>query len=203
MSPRRIQLALLAVVVLGVVGLAARRHVDPATLTASAAAAPGAPIELPVLAASAPAVDVDEWLNTEPLTADDLRGRVVLYDFWTYGCINCRNTLPYVKAWAARYTPDGLVVLSIHTPEFAYEADPANVAEFVAEEGITYPVALDPNKRVWRAFANRYWPAFYLHDRDGQRRLVHFGEGAYTQTEDAIRTLLGVAPDAPRAVVAG
>lgn len=200
MNPRRVQLALLAVVVLGVVGLAARRTVDPDTLTTSSAGA-RTPTELPVLATSAPPVDVDAWLNTAPLTADDLRGRVVLYDFWTFGCINCRNTLPHVKAWAARYAPDGLVVLSIHTPEFDYEADAANVARFVADEGITYPVALDPDRRVWRAFANRYWPAFYLHDREGQRRLVHFGEGAYTETENAIRALLGVSPDAPRAAV--
>lgn len=163
--------------------------------------APGGELSLPVLASAAPPVMADQWLNSAPLGPADLAGKVVLYDFWTFGCINCRHTLPYVKAWHDRYAGDGLVVLSIHTPEFSYEADPANVAEFVVEEGIQYPVALDPDRVNWRAFANRYWPAFYLHDRSGQRRYVTFGEGRYDATEDAIRSLLGVDPSAPRAEV--
>lgn len=158
-------------------------------------------VDLPVLAESAPEVQASGWLNTEPLTQGDVSGRVVLYEFWTFGCVNCRNVLPHLKAWHDRYAKDGLLVLSVHTPEFDYEKDADAVADFVAEESIRYPVALDPDKRTWRAFDNHYWPAFYLHDADGRRRLVHYGEGDYDDTEDAIRSLLGVADDAPRAEV--
>lgn len=175
-----------------VVDVAARERESGPALAAS---------DLPVLAEAAPPVQASGWLNTEPLTSDDLAGRVILYEFWTFGCINCRNVLPHVRAWHERYERDGLVVLSVHTPEFDHEKDPEAVAEFVADERIRYPVALDPDKRTWRAFENRFWPAFYLHDDEGRRRLVHFGEGAYAETEDAIRALLGVAPDAPRAEV--
>lgn len=157
--------------------------------------------DLPVLAEEAPPVDAAGWLNTAPLDERDLAGKVVLYDFWTFGCINCRHTLPYVKAWAARYARDGLVVIGVHTPEFPYEADPANVASYLAEEQIRFPIALDPERRVWRAWDNHFWPAFYLHDREGRLRWFHAGEGAYAETEDAIRSLLGVAPDARRAPV--
>lgn len=159
--------------------------------------------DVPVLAAGpAPSIEANSgWLNTAPLTDDDLAGKVVLYDFWTFGCINCQHTLPHLKAWQQRYAADGLVILSIHSPEFAYEADPANVAEFIASEGIEYPVALDPDRAVWRAWDNRYWPAFYLYDELGRLRVQHFGEGAYDSTEDALRVLLGVVPDSPRAVV--
>ena len=125
----------------------------------------------------------------------------MLYDFWTYSCINCVHTLPHVKAWYARYAADGLVVLSIHTPEFEFEADPANVAKFVADNDIEYPVALDPHRDTWRAWDNHYWPAFYLYDRAGARRYVHFGEGRYDETEDELRSLLGVDPSSPRARV--
>ena len=155
--------------------------------------------ELPVEASSAPTVEATGWINTDPLSSADLDGKVVLYDFWTFGCINCRHTIHYVKSWHERYAVDGLIVLSIHTPEFEWEADPDAVAEFVAEEGITYPVALDPDKRTWRRFENHWWPAFYLHDDQGQRRYRHVGEGRYVETEDAIRALLGVDADAPRA----
>jgi hypothetical protein len=106
-----------------------------------------------------------------------------------------------VKAWQERYAVDGLIIVSIHTPEFDYEADPANVADFVDEEGIEYPVALDPDRAVWRQWSNHYWPAFYLYDTDGRLRVQHFGEGAYDSTEDAIRVLLGVDPASPRAGV--
>lgn len=183
----------------------AARSTDAAESPAVAArtantAEPSTPA-LPVLAASAPSIDADGWLNTAPLAPEDLAGEVVLYEFWTFGCVNCRNVLPYVRAWHDRYAADGLVVLSIHTPEFGYEADPDAVGRFVEEQGVPYPVALDPERRVWRAFANHYWPAMYLHDRQGRRRLVHIGEGGYTRTEDAIRLLLGVNADAPRADV--
>lgn len=150
---------------------------------------------------SAPPIEATGWLNTPPLTSADLAGKVVLYDFWTYSCINCVHTLPHVKAWYARYAGDGLVVLSIHTPEFEYEADPNNVAKFVAANDIEYPVALDPHRDTWKAWDNKYWPAFYLYDRAGHRSYVHFGEGRYDETEDELRALLGVDPSSPRARV--
>lgn len=156
---------------------------------------------LPVEAGAAPPVRADSWLNTPDGEAPQTDGRVVLYEFWTFGCSNCRAVLPHVRAWNERYGPDGLVVVSVHTPEFDYEADPNAVAAFVDEQDIRYPVALDPDRRVWRAFDNHYWPAFYLHDQMGRRRLTHFGEGSYEQTEDAIRALLDVEPTAPRAEV--
>lgn len=175
-----------------------------AAVGAPPAAAATAPPVLPVLAGG-PAPDVTVgatgWLNSNPLPPAALAGRVVLYDFWTFGCVNCQHTLPAVKAWHARYAADGLVVLSIHTPEFAREADPANVAAALADRAITYPVALDADRDVWRAFANHYWPAFFLYDRTGQPRYTHIGEGAYAATEDAIRVLLGVDPASPRADV--
>jgi len=160
-------------------------------------------VRLPVLEDEAPPVTASGWINTTALDADDLRGRVVLYDFWTLGCINCQRTLPYVQAWHERYQADGLLVLSIHTPEFEYERDPEAVAAFVEEHGLTYAVALDPDKVTWRAFGNHYWPRFYLHDIVGRRRYEHIGEGRYAETEDAIRFLLGVDPDSPRAAVPG
>lgn len=141
------------------------------------------------------------WLNSPPLDDADLRSKVVLVDFWTYGCINCQHTLSHVKAWYARYAPYGLVLLSVHTPEFAAEADPENVAEYVEREGIEYPVALDPSRSIWRAWDNHAWPAFYLYDSTGRLRLVHLGEGRYEATEDAIRLLLGVDAAVPRADV--
>ncbi len=141
------------------------------------------------------------WLNTPGLNDADLDGHVVLYDFWTFGCVNCQHTLPHVKAWHERYAGDGLVIVSIHTPEFDYEANPANVAEFVDANGIAYPVALDPDREIWRSWDNHYWPAFHLYDGQGRLRLLHVGEGAYDTTEDAIRSLLGVSPNSPRATV--
>jgi thiol-disulfide isomerase/thioredoxin len=178
----------------------------PAADDAVAAAGSGAgsrpdPASVLPVGPKAPAVRASGWLNTAALAPADLAGKVVLYDFWTFGCVNCRNTQPHVKAWHARYAKDGLVVLSIHTPEFGYEADPANVRRYVADNGITYPVALDPDSTVWDAFGNHYWPQFYLHDRQGHRRLVRIGEGSYDSTEDAIRALLGVPTTAPRASV--
>ncbi len=136
---------------------------------------------------------ISAWFNSPPLTLESLRGKVVLIDFWTYSCINCLRTLPYVKSWYATYHDAGLVVVGVHTPEFAFEADPRNVAAAIQREGITYPVALDPQYATWRAYENRFWPAKYLIDSNGQLRYVHFGEGDYAETELAIRTLLGAA----------
>ena len=154
--------------------------------------------ELPV-GDQAPPVRSDDWLNSAPLRPAQLAGKVVLYDFWTFGCVNCQHTLPYLKAWHQRYADDGLVVIGVHSPEFSHEAVATNVAAYVAHEQIRYPVALDPELTVWSDFANRYWPAYYLHDRQGHRRWSHIGEGDYDQAEDAIRALLGVDPGSPRA----
>ena len=130
------------------------------------------------------------WLNSPPLTREQLKGKVVLIDFWTYSCINCIRSVPYVKAWAERYRDKGLVVIGVHAPEFAFERDPANVRKAVADLGIRYPVALDNNLAIWRAFDNRYWPAHYLADAQGRIRYHHFGEGSTDETETAIRSLL-------------
>lgn len=130
------------------------------------------------------------WLNSPPLTREQLKGKVVLVDFWTYSCINCIRSIPYVRAWAERYKDKGLVVIGVHTPEFAFERDLANVRKAVAEFGITYTVAVDNNWTIWRAFDNRYWPAHYLADAQGSIRYHHFGEGRTDETEAAIRSLL-------------
>jgi len=131
-----------------------------------------------------------QWLNSPPLTREQLKGKVVLIDFWTYSCINCIRSVPYVRAWYERYKDQGLVVIGVHSPEFAFEREPTNVRKAVADFGIRYPVALDNNLRIWRAFDNRYWPAHYLADAQGRIRYHHFGEGSDEETEAAIRALL-------------
>ena len=130
------------------------------------------------------------WLNSPPLTREQLKGKVVLIDFWTYSCINCIRTLPYLRTWANKYGRDGLVVIGVHAPEFAFEKDPANVRKAVERFGITYPVAMDNDLRIWRAFNNRYWPAHYFVDAQGRIRHHHFGEGSYAQSERVIQRLL-------------
>jgi len=133
---------------------------------------------------------ISAWINSAPLTMERLRGKVVLVDFWTYSCINCLRTLPYLKSWDARYRKDGLVVLGVHSPEFAFEHSLGNVRAAVKRLGIHYPVALDNDFATWTAYQNQYWPADYLVDRTGHVRDVHFGEGQYSQTEARIRQLL-------------
>jgi len=137
------------------------------------------------------------WLNGPALTAEQLKGKVVLIDFWTYSCINCIRTIPEVKALDERYRKDGLVVIGVHTPEFAFERDAANIRKAIADFGIRYPVAIDNNYAIWRAFKNQYWPAHYLIDAKGRIRYHHFGEGGAAETEAAIRTLLSEAGHAP------
>ena len=137
------------------------------------------------------------WLNAPPLGREQLKGKVVLVDFWTYSCINCVRTIPYVRAWHERYKDDGFVVLGVHTPEFAFERDPANVAKAVRDFRITYPVAIDNKWTIWGAFQNRYWPAHYLIDANGRIRYRHFGEGRQEETEAAIRRLLAEAGRRP------
>ncbi|UVE69962.1 cytochrome c biogenesis protein DipZ (plasmid) [Burkholderia pyrrocinia] len=134
-----------------------------------------------------------QWLNSPPLTAAGLRGKVVLVDFWTYSCINCLRTLPYTNAWARKYAPYGLVVIGVHAPEFAFERDIGNVKKAVHDLGIDYPVAIDNGYSIWRAFGNEYWPAHYFVDAQGRIRHHHFGEGEYAQSERAIQSLLAEA----------
>jgi thiol-disulfide isomerase/thioredoxin len=130
------------------------------------------------------------WLNSEPLAPADLSGKVVLVDFWTYTCINWLRTLAWVRAWAERYEDHGLVVVGVHTPEFPFEQDEDNVREAVKEMRVEYPVALDPDYAVWRAFDNNYWPAVYIADAEGRIRHTHFGEGGYEECERVVQTLL-------------
>jgi thiol-disulfide isomerase/thioredoxin len=132
------------------------------------------------------------WLNSEPLTAEGLRGRVVLVDFWTYSCVNWLRTLPYVSAWHEAYGDRGLVVVGVHAPEFGFEHELDNVRRAVSELDVGYPVVIDNDFAIWRSFENHYWPAVYLADGDGRVRFEHFGEGAYEETERAIQQLLGV-----------
>ena len=138
--------------------------------------------------------NVTQWLNTKPLSVAALRGKVVLIDFWTYSCINCLRTLPHVEAWAARYRKAGLVVVGVHTPEFAFEHVPSNVKSNASRLGVRYPIAIDNGYGTWNAWGNQYWPAEYLIDRNGRVREFHFGEGEYDKSEAAIRTLLSGAP---------
>ena len=130
------------------------------------------------------------WLNSPPLSRESLRGKVVVVDFWTYSCINCLRSIPYVEAWAEKYRDAGLVVIGVHTPEFAFEKDAANVARSLKDLGITYPVAIDNTYSIWNAFRNRYWPAHYFVDASGTIRYHHFGEGSYAESEEVIRQLL-------------
>lgn len=157
--------------------------------TASASTENGAPL----LDNEGPMPSLDgavQWLNSPPLTAESLRGKVVLVDFWTYSCINCLRALPYVKAWADKYRDQGLVVIGVHAPEFAFERDINNVTKEAQKLGIDYPIAIDNNYSIWRAFNNQYWPAHYFIDAKGQIRHSHFGEGDYAQSEQVIQQLL-------------
>jgi cytochrome c biogenesis protein CcdA/peroxiredoxin len=129
------------------------------------------------------------WINSQPLTREQLTGHVVLVDFWTYSCINCLRSIPYVRAWAEKYKDSGLVVIGVHTPEFAFEKDLDNVRRAVSELKIEYPVALDNDYKIWKAFNNSYWPADYLVDATGHIRFHHFGEGKYDETEQQIQEL--------------
>jgi thiol-disulfide isomerase/thioredoxin len=130
------------------------------------------------------------WLNSPPLNRYQLQGKVVLIDFWTYSCINCLRSLPYLRAWDAKYRASGLVIIGVHTPEFDFEKDPANIEKALRKFGITYPVAVDSKRRIWSAFHNEYWPAHYFIDATGKVRYHHFGEGDYEESEQWIQKLL-------------
>jgi thiol-disulfide isomerase/thioredoxin len=146
-------------------------------------------------AAAAPATapefsGIEQWHNSAPLTMQQLRGKVVLVDFWTYTCINCIRTLPHVTGWHRKYKDQGLVVVGVHTPEFPFERSAANVQKALKRFAIAYPVAQDNRYATWNAYANQYWPAIYLIDKGGRIVYTHFGEGDYDKTEATIRTLL-------------
>lgn len=130
------------------------------------------------------------WLNSSPLSFRQLRGRVVLVDFWDYTCVNCIRTLPYVQAWHERYRDKGLTVIGVHTPEFTFAQYESNVEHGIREFGLTYPIVIDSNREIWKAFANRYWPTKYLLDQEGYLRYGHFGEGGYIECEQVIQELL-------------
>jgi thiol-disulfide isomerase/thioredoxin len=133
---------------------------------------------------------IDAWINTPPLTIESLRGKVVIVEFWTFGCINCQHVQPYVKAWYDRYAASGLVVVGVHTPELSFERDLGNVRDAVTKADIRFPVAFDPAYATWNAYRNGYWPAFYFIDRAGRIRHTHAGEGDYEESEQVIRELL-------------
>jgi cytochrome c biogenesis protein CcdA/thiol-disulfide isomerase/thioredoxin len=159
--------------------------------------------DLPVEGTLPPLTGAIAWLNSKPLTPQALRGKVVLVDFWTYSCINCLRSLPYVRAWAAKYKDHGLVIIGVHSPEFAFEKDTANVARALHDLNITYPVAVDSDLAIWQAFNNEYWPAHYFIDAQGRIRGHHFGEGDYDGSERIIQKLLTEAGyrDVPTGIV--
>ena len=136
---------------------------------------------------------IDAWINSGALTMEELRGKVVLIDFWTYTCINCIRTFPYLKQWHSRYADDGLVIVGVHTPEFEFEKIYDNVVNATVSDALVWPMAQDNDYITWRRYSNRFWPAKYLIDKDGVVRYTHFGEGAYAETEDVIRQLLAEA----------
>ena len=149
--------------------------------------------DLPVEGALPSLAGAVEWLNSPPLTPEGLKGKVVLIDFWTYSCINCLRAIPYVRAWAEKYKDQGLVVIGVHAPEFAFEKNVDNVRTAVADLKIDYPVAIDNDYAIWRAFNNQYWPAHYFIDAEGRIRHHHFGEGDYEESERVIQQLLAEA----------
>ena len=156
-------------------------------------------LELPVEGSLPPieTLGIGPWFNSPPLTSKDLKGHVVVIDFWTYSCINCLRSIPYVGAWDQSYRKDGLIVIGVHAPEFAFEHDRANVAKAIKDLGITYPVVMDNDWKLWRALKNNYWPAHYFVDAQGRVRYHHFGEGDYAMSERVIRQLLAEAGHAP------
>ena len=158
------------------------------------------PKELPVLGPMPPLSGASGWLQSRPLSVAELRGKVVLVEFWTFGCVNCQRALPSVRTWAKRYRDEGLVVVGVHAPEFAAERERVQVERAVAQLGLDFPIAMDNDFAIWKAWSNQYWPSLYLVDAQGRVRWRHIGEGAYDETEQAIRQLLG---EARRAPVAG
>ncbi|MBV9389606.1 MAG: thioredoxin family protein [Chroococcidiopsidaceae cyanobacterium CP_BM_ER_R8_30] len=161
----------------------------------NAAAKSGFPIDFSVTAATAPSLPefqgISQWLNSAPLSVEQLKGKVVLVQFWTFACINCQRTLPYVTRWHRQYAEQGLMVIGVHTPELPFERDVSNVKRALQERQITYPVPIDNEYKTWNAYHNDYWPHLFLADRQSLIRYDHIGEGAYDETEQFIRKLLG------------
>jgi thiol-disulfide isomerase/thioredoxin len=156
---------------------------------------------LPNLGPAPELTGTQQWINSEPLTIEGLKGKVVVVDFWTYTCINCIRTLPYLNAWHEKYSDDGLVIIGVHTPEFEFEKSYDNVLAAVKKYEIKHPVVQDNNFATWRAYGNRYWPRKYVIDREGNVRYDHIGEGAYEETERVIQELLAGERDAQAATV--
>jgi thiol-disulfide isomerase/thioredoxin len=163
------------------------------TILSTMETARGTRSSLPDYGAAPELRGITAWINSEPLTLKDLRGRVVLVHIWTFDCINCQNVQPYVKAWYAKYRDQGFTVVGVHTPELDIERDIANVRDAVARKGVLFPVAFDPKYETWNAYRNSYWPAFYFVDKRGHLRYAHFGEGDYERSEQVIQELLAEA----------
>ena len=142
------------------------------------------------LGMKAPEITSPAWINSEPKSLNDLRGKVVLVEFWTFGCFNCRNVEPQIKEWHREYASQGLVIIGVHSPEFAYEKEIEAVRRYVRENGIQYAVAIDNDFAIWNRYENHYWPAVYLIDKIGVIRYIRIGEGGYTETEKTIKRLL-------------
>ena len=196
MDRRLYLIAAAALVVIAGVSVYVATKVKPQDIASNA--------NLSVLADSVPTVvGAKGWINSPPLGDSDLRGKVVLYDFWTYSCVNCQRTLPHLRALYDRYKGDGLVIVGIHSPEFDFEKDHGNVTRAVQHYGVTWPVALDDDMAIWNAFANQAWPAEYLTDAQGRLRQVRFGEGDYDAKENDVRALLAIPSGAPRAPATG
>jgi len=183
---------------LGIVGAgslavlrSSRLRKDAATPTATRDTATSAPPPLPKRQPLAEFQGISQWINSSPLTIAELKGNVVLLQFWTFGCSVCQLTLPHVTRWHRQYEAQGLKVIGVHTPEFPYERDINNIKRAVKQAQITYPVPIDNELKTWKAYEERFWPHLYLADRDGIIRFDYAGAGAYNETEQAIRTLLG------------
>ena len=182
----------------------AQADAQPTEPAPTATATPTATSGAPANSQRAPElVGIESWINSEPLTLEGLRGKVVLIDFWTYTCVNCLRTLPFLKEWHAKYSDNGLVIIGVHAPEFEFEKVRQNVVDATVVDGIEWPVAQDNDFMTWRAYKNNFWPAKYLIDKDGFIRYSHFGEGAYAETEEQIRGLLSEAGFSVSSVDAG
>jgi thiol-disulfide isomerase/thioredoxin len=194
LSRRKYAVAAAALVVLAVAAVAVASGSNPSKVAGSVNVG-----NLPVGPTPPTLADAAGWLNSPPLSPTDLRNKVVLYDFWTYSCVNCVRTIPHLRAWYRRYAPDGLVIIGIHSPEFDFEKSHSNVTAAVQRLHVNYPVALDDNMTIWNQFGTQYWPEDWVADRQGHLRYQGLGEGNYTETENVLRKLLGVSASSPRA----
>lgn len=190
MQRRALIASALLVLPLTVLAAAKLRPAPTAAAPATVAATGGSMSALPDLGPMPELAGGTKWINSPPLTRDSLRGRVTMVEVWTYGCYNCLNALPHIKATAARYKDAGLVTIGVHTPEFDRERIAANVERRVQALGVVFPVVMDNDFAIWRSFNNRYWPAVYIVDKKGRIRFHHDGEGKYDEIDGAVKTLL-------------